>query len=96
MTVKEEVPIGTVIGTLQAIDEDIGDNAAIDYSITSGNEFGLVKLERTNDSKAVIVAVARLDREAISKILLTLKCFKFDTKPRLNKAYNRLVSIIII
>lgn len=34
MTVKEEVPIGTVVGVLEAIDEDIGDNAAIDYAIT--------------------------------------------------------------
>ena len=34
MTVKEEVPIGTVIGQLEAIDEDIGENAAIDYAIT--------------------------------------------------------------
>lgn len=31
---KEEVPVGTVIGQLQAVDEDIGDNAAIDYAIT--------------------------------------------------------------
>lgn len=34
MTVKEEVPIGTVIGQLEAIDEDIDDNAAVDYAIT--------------------------------------------------------------
>lgn len=34
MKVKEEVPIDTVIGVLEAIDEDIGDNAAVDYAIT--------------------------------------------------------------
>ncbi|KAL0840760.1 hypothetical protein ABMA28_015943 [Loxostege sticticalis] len=90
MTVKEEVPIGTVVGVLEAIDEDIGDNAAIDYAITAGNEFALVKLERTNDSKALITAAARLDREEISRILLTVKCFKFGTSPRLSKSYNRL------
>lgn len=34
ISVKEEVPIGSVIGTLEALDEDTGDNAAIDYIIT--------------------------------------------------------------
>lgn len=34
MTTKEEIPVGTVIGKLEAIDEDIGENAAIDYAIT--------------------------------------------------------------
>ncbi|CAK1603757.1 unnamed protein product [Parnassius mnemosyne] len=90
MTTKEEVPIGTVIGKLEAVDEDIGENAAIDYAITAGNEFALVKLERTNDSKALIIAAARLDRESVSRLLLTIKCFKYDTTPKLNKSYNRL------
>ncbi|XP_059061390.1 cadherin-23 [Achroia grisella] len=90
MTIKEEVPIGTVIGTFEAIDEDIGDNAAIDYTITDGNKLGLLTLERTNNSKAVIRVAARLDREAISKELITVKCFKYNTKPKLNIAYNRL------
>ncbi|XP_045534163.1 cadherin-23 [Papilio machaon] len=90
MTTKEEVPVGTVIGKLEAIDEDIDDNAAIDYAITAGNEFGLVKLERTNDSKALIKAASRLDRESISRVLLTIKSFKYGTYPVLNKSYNRL------
>ncbi|XP_072941019.1 cadherin-87A [Epargyreus clarus] len=90
LTTKEEVPIGTVIGKLEAIDEDEGDNAAIDYTITAGNEFALVKLKRTNDSKALVIAAARLDREAVSKQLITVKCFKYGTTPRLNKGYNRL------
>lgn len=34
MATKEEVPVGTVIGKLEAIDEDIGENAAVDYAIT--------------------------------------------------------------
>lgn len=96
MTVKEEVPIGTTIGILEAIDEDIGDNAAIDYAITTGNEFGLVNLERTNNSKALIITAVRLDRETMSKQLLSVKCFKYGTKPKIRKAYNRLVRIKII
>ncbi|XP_063531882.1 cadherin-23 [Cydia strobilella] len=87
---KEEIPVGTIIGELQAIDEDIENNAAIDYTITAGNDLGLLKLERTNDSKAFIKAAARIDREAIARILVTIKCFKYGTKPKFNKAYNRL------
>lgn len=34
MTTKEEIPLGTVIGKLEALDEDIGENAAVDYAIT--------------------------------------------------------------
>ncbi|XP_013134373.1 PREDICTED: cadherin-23 [Papilio polytes] len=90
MTTNEEVPLGTVIGKLEAIDEDIGDNAAIDYAITDGNELGLLKLERSNDSKALIKAAARLDRETTSRVLLTIKSFKYGTYPEFNKSYNRL------
>ncbi|KAI5631942.1 cadherin domain-containing protein [Phthorimaea operculella] len=90
MKVKEEVPIGTIVGTLEAVDEDIGENAAIDYVITAGNDMGFVKLERTNDSKVTIFTAARLDREAMDKLLITVKCFKYGTTPRLMKSYNRL------
>lgn len=34
MSTPEEVSIGTIIGKVEAADEDIGDNAAIDYLIT--------------------------------------------------------------
>lgn len=46
MTTKEEIPVGTVIGTLEAIDEDIGDNAAVDYAITGKTDcdFNIVNL----------------------------------------------------
>lgn len=33
-SIQEEVDNGTVIGKIAAIDEDIGDNGAIDYIIT--------------------------------------------------------------
>ncbi|XP_045493126.1 cadherin-23 [Colias croceus] len=90
MTTKEEVPIGSVIGKIKAIDEDIGENAAIDYRITAGNELEYVQLQRTNDSEALIIAAARLDRETMSRILLTIQCFKLGTNPRFSKTYNRL------
>lgn len=42
MTVKEEVPVGTVIGQFKAIDEDIGENAEIDYAITGNNTLVII------------------------------------------------------
>ncbi|VVC89380.1 unnamed protein product, partial [Leptidea sinapis] len=66
LTTYEEVPIGSIIGTLAAVDEDIRENAAIDYIITG------------------------LDREVVARILLTVKCFKLGSVPRINRYYNRL------
>lgn len=34
MSVDEEVPLDTVVGIVEAVDEDIGENGAIDYTIT--------------------------------------------------------------
>ncbi|XP_013185198.1 cadherin-87A [Amyelois transitella] len=90
LTVKEEVPHGTVVGQFEAVDEDVGDNAAIDYVITAGNDQNLVRLERTNNSKASVITSARLDREVVARLLLTVRCFKLGTKPRVTHAYNRL------
>ncbi|KAG7299357.1 hypothetical protein JYU34_016291 [Plutella xylostella] len=90
MNVKEEVPIDTVVGTLEAIDEDVGENAAIDYTIKAGNDMGLFKLERTDDKKGVIKVAATVDREMIARQVLTVKCFKYGSKPKLSKSYNRL------
>ena len=36
---KEELPIGSKIGEVQAIDEDEGDNAVIDYAIIGKRAF---------------------------------------------------------
>jgi hypothetical protein len=33
LVVEEELPIGSAIGEVQAIDDDEGDNAVIDYAI---------------------------------------------------------------
>lgn len=70
---------------------EVTQSKAVFYS-TAGNELGFLKLERTNDSKALIIAAARLDRETIAKLLITVKCFKYGSTPKLNKYYNKLVS----
>lgn len=53
------MPAGTVIGTLQAVDEDIGENAAIDYVITGKLETHklLIILQHYQDSKSFISVI---------------------------------------
>jgi hypothetical protein len=90
-SIKEETPIGSKIGTIQAIDEDIGENGMIDYAITYGNEAGLFAIERLDDNGALIKSVERMDRESAEKYLLTVKCFKYSTRyyDTVPKPYNR-------
>ncbi|KDR10809.1 Cadherin-23 [Zootermopsis nevadensis] len=90
LTIREEVDIGTEVGTVEAVDDDIGENGMIDYLITYGNEDGLFSIMHTSDNKGMITVAKRLDREAASEHLITVKCFKKSSRPRsLRKQYNR-------
>ncbi|XP_068081067.1 cadherin-87A [Anabrus simplex] len=90
LAVEEEVELGTEVGTVEAVDEDIGENGMIDYLITYGNEDGLFTINRTEDNKGLITVAKRLDREAASEHVLTIQCFKKSLKPMsLRKKYNR-------
>ncbi|XP_011302373.1 cadherin EGF LAG seven-pass G-type receptor 2 [Fopius arisanus] len=90
-SVPEEVPVGTKVGIVEAVDEDIGENGMMDYAITYGNEAGLFSIERLENNSAIIRSAGRLDREIVDRHLLTVKCFKYpvmlpDVIPR---RYNR-------
>ncbi|PNF39070.1 hypothetical protein B7P43_G04343 [Cryptotermes secundus] len=90
MTVNEEMNVGSKVGNVTAVDEDIGENGMIDYLITYGNEDGLFSINRTSDNKGMITVAKRVDRETASEHLLTVKCFKKSAKPHsLRKQYNR-------
>ncbi|XP_076753802.1 cadherin 74A [Xylocopa sonorina] len=91
LTVFEETPVGTKVGVIEAIDEDIDENGMIDYSIVYGNEAGLFLVERLNNNSAVIKSNGRLDRETADRHLLTVKCFPYSTKRSdiVPKPYNR-------
>ncbi|OAD57755.1 Cadherin-23 [Eufriesea mexicana] len=91
LTVLEENPVGTKVGVIEAIDEDIDENGMIDYSIVYGNEAGLFLVERLENNSAVIKSNGRLDRETADRHLLTVKCFPFSTKKSdiIPKPYNR-------
>lgn len=91
LTVKEEVPLATKVGVIEAIDEDIAENGMIDYTIIYGNEEGLFTIERLENNSAVIKTGGRLDRETAERYLLTIKCYKYPLKKTdvVPKPYNR-------
>ncbi|XP_013100309.1 cadherin-23 [Stomoxys calcitrans] len=76
LMVLEEEPEGTIVGNFSAIDEDIGENAAIDYIITEGNEQNIFSIERDEDNMAILRTTQPIDREAIESLTLTVKCLK--------------------
>lgn len=91
MFILEEQPPGTIVGFLHAIDEDINENSAIDYMIIDGDQENRFKIERLENSSAVIRSLTKFDRETISSFFLTVKCFKFGI-PHAQipyKSYNR-------
>ncbi|XP_012288169.1 cadherin-87A [Orussus abietinus] len=91
LSIYEETSNGTVVGIIEAIDEDIGENGMIDYGIIYGNEDELFSVERLDNNSAVIKSAGRLDRETADHHLLTVKCFKYPLKKTdvVRKAYNR-------
>lgn len=91
MAVLEEEPPGTVVGYLQAIDEDINGNGAIDYVIVDGNQENLFQIERLANNTAVVRSLQKFDREKESTYLITIKCFKYGTPHAAiaHKSYNR-------
>lgn len=93
LNIEEELPINSKVGTIEAIDEDIGENGMIDYAITYGNEAGIFSIERLENNSAIIKSIKRLDREMNDKHLLTIKCFKYLPNKsevfQVLKPYNR-------
>ncbi|KAL0099048.1 hypothetical protein PUN28_020237 [Cardiocondyla obscurior] len=91
LNVLEEEPIGSKVGIIEAVDEDIGENGMIGYEIVYGNEAGLFVVERMENNSAIIKSNGRLDRETAESHLLTVKCFKYSSKKLdiIPKPYNR-------
>ncbi|KAA0702143.1 Protocadherin Fat 4 FAT tumor suppressor -like protein 4 [Triplophysa tibetana] len=58
--VPEDLPTGSIIGKIQAKDKDAGINGLISYYFNSGNENGLLSIER---SSGLIMLVKALDFE---------------------------------
>lgn len=77
--VLEEQTSGVILGDVTALDNDIGENGAIDYAIIDGNEQEFFKLVIVNNS-ALLTTTKSIDREKYEKFLLTIKCFKMSSK----------------
>ncbi|XP_075160515.1 cadherin 74A [Haematobia irritans] len=92
MSVLEEQPKGTVVGNFSAIDEDIGENAAIDYVITEGNDQNIFIIERGVNNTAILKTTKPIDRETTDSISITVKCLKLGdpTAEFLGEPYDRL------
>ncbi|XP_063702044.1 cadherin-23 [Culicoides brevitarsis] len=90
LQVLEEQPVGTIVGSIAAIDEDIGENGAIDYAFIDGNEQNLFAINRTEDNKAVITTAKLLDHETSESYILTVKCYKMNKLKQFDyrKPYN--------
>lgn len=91
MTVLEEQPAGSIVGYLNAIDEDINENGAIDYVIIDGNQENLFKIERFPNNTGVVKTMQKFDREQVSTYLITIKCFKYGLSHAAiaHKSYQR-------
>ncbi|XP_053956622.1 cadherin-23 isoform X1 [Anastrepha ludens] len=76
-SILEEEPEGTTAGNVSAIDEDVGDNALIDYAIIEGNNEDVFTIERTKENVAVIKTTKPIDRESVDAYTLTVKCLKY-------------------
>lgn len=62
LEVEEEIPVGSRIGEVSAVDADEGDNAVIDYEIVDGNDDRIFSIERGLSNEGVITLARRLDR----------------------------------
>ncbi|XP_078250090.1 protocadherin Fat 1 isoform X4 [Pogona vitticeps] len=67
--VNEDVPLGTLVMTVSAYDEDAGRDGEIRYSIRDGSGIGVFKID---EEKGTIATADLLDRETTSHYWLTI------------------------
>ncbi|KAG0425436.1 hypothetical protein HPB47_027381 [Ixodes persulcatus] len=80
MKIKEELPVGSIVGKVKAFDRDMGTNAFIDYFIVGGNLDNVFAIQRTGNNEGEIITKKRVDREAKERYMLTLKV-RMPSKP---------------
>ena len=68
-TIKENAQIGTVVKTVKANDKDVGENAQITYSITSGNSGNLFRINNLGE----VILQGDLDYEKKNYYSIDLK-----------------------
>lgn len=73
---KEEEPVGTIVGVLKAVDNDTGINSVIDYYILNGNDDDVFAIRRSPENTGELILQKRVDRENVTKYTLTIKVSK--------------------
>lgn len=89
--VRENVNTEDTIFTITAVDADEGENAAVSYSISSGNEDGHFRIKAATGQ---IVLKKALDRETTDQYKLTIKASDTDGKD-LQEAETQLQIFVI-
>ncbi|UYV84267.1 hypothetical protein LAZ67_X001708 [Cordylochernes scorpioides] len=84
----EEVPLGSVVGHVEAHDYDIGENAKLVYHIVGGNENETFGMHDTADGKGEIFTKSRIDCEAKSRYDLTIRVANSWLGENLTEAYD--------
>ena len=94
LEVREEIPLGSEIGQVAAIDDDEGENAVIDYAIIEGNDNRIFDIKRGVNNQGLLFINRRLDREENGIYFLTVKCFRpYERNLKSKKGtYNSAVS----
>ncbi|XP_030045915.1 cadherin-9-like [Microcaecilia unicolor] len=76
----ESTPVGTPIGRIKAIDSDVGENADIEYSITSGDGADMFEISTDEKTQEGVITVKKmLDFE--KRMLYTLEVEAVNTHP---------------
>lgn len=83
MTVSESAPTGTFIGRIKAYDNDIGENAEMDYSIEEDDSqtFDIIT---NNDNQEGIVILKKVN---------VLKLFALQNNAKSNQKYIQLFCV---
>lgn len=57
--IAENSPPGTVVGTLRAIDSDVGENARIEFRVFGGSDAKLFDIEADSEQPGVVKILSR-------------------------------------
>uniref|UniRef100_A0A1I7ZMK7 Cadherin-like protein n=1 Tax=Steinernema glaseri TaxID=37863 RepID=A0A1I7ZMK7_9BILA len=70
VSISEDIPVGTSFLQVTADDEDIGNNAIVDYYFEEEDEFVKMDLFRIDRSSGTIRVNSKLDRETTPRVVL--------------------------
>ena len=74
VNVREDSSVGTSIGELSATDDDIGDNARLDYFVSSGGASQNFRMENVYGEKnyGILILVGKVDYETQKTYTITV------------------------